>query len=468
MIRLKNILLEYEDSHETQLNVLFIVDDDSLKRSGFVRHIISQRVVVGEIESADEQSSESLKDIVLTQANPEIDLIVIISRGVYDNEPMQVLRNFEIIEQYANTINVPVVFFTIPTIRFIVDKKDISSNWTEIERIKINNILEKRFDNVIKLSNLDQDEYFRKDGKTYNLNAHLTLYKLLFNTILKFDSNAEIKNDIATLNIDISKVQDKLEQLGYNIDREEINLGIAGATTVAAIQLFQKEKGYPPSADINKSTSKAILQEPIDDDLFVNTKCTNPKYPNSRIKHLPSKYKGINGIKSKLSLQTVYGVTLDLYAAQQYKLMIDAMALENIAPIGTPDGFRSYQRQYDMFDWDLYECTGLKRTKKEGNVQAFPGKSNHGMGLAIDVSGVKAQQWITNNGNAYGWYWGEAKSEKWHFTFDPKTYPPTITNAQDYQDQDTDSKDQEKGLVDKAKDIVTDKIPALKNILNNL
>ena len=41
--------------------------------------------------------------------------------------------------------------------------------------------------------------------------------------------------------------------------------------------------------------------------------------------------------------------------------------------------------------------------------------SNHGFGNAIDVANGK--DWIRTNGEKYGWYWGEARSESWHFTF---------------------------------------------------
>jgi len=43
--------------------------------------------------------------------------------------------------------------------------------------------------------------------------------------------------------------------------------------------------------------------------------------------------------------------------------------------------------------------------------------SNHGWGNAIDVSGREAKKWIKKHGEKYGWYWGEAPSESWHFTF---------------------------------------------------
>ena len=42
--------------------------------------------------------------------------------------------------------------------------------------------------------------------------------------------------------------------------------------------------------------------------------------------------------------------------------------------------------------------------------------SNHGFGNAIDVP-RPGQKWIRKNSEKYGWYWGEAQSEPWHFTF---------------------------------------------------
>ena len=443
MIRLKDILLEYEDSHERQLNVLFVVDDQSLKKFGFIRHMISQRVVVGEIESADKQNSESLKDIVVTQATPELDLIVVISRGIYDDEPLQVARNFDIIDQYTKTLNVPVIYFSIPTIRFLSDKSKLSNNWSEIERIKLNNILQSNFDNVVNVSMLDQDEYFKKDGFSYNLNAHLTLYEMLFRVILQFDSEATPKEMIEPMDTDASKLQQTLINLGYDIDQDDIITNTIGISTMTAVNQWRRSKGYPPSENITKSTSKGIS---LDTD-YKRT-CPDPKYPGAKQKYAPEFYNDINGIASKQSLSTIYGVTLRSDAAVQYKLMIDAMAKENIAPIGSRYGFRSYQKQYDLFDWSRYECTGIKKTKK-GNTQAFPGRSNHGMGLAVDLYGTAAQNWIKSNGEKYGWSWDEGKraGEAWHFRFDPRLVQ--ITSPED-----------ETGVIDK----VTDQIPQLKVI----
>lgn len=52
---------------------------------------------------------------------------------------------------------------------------------------------------------------------------------------------------------------------------------------------------------------------------------------------------------------------------------------------------------------------------------AKPGRSNHGFGRAMDVgagaTALKQKKWITNNGHKWGWFWGDAKSENWHFVY---------------------------------------------------
>ena len=174
MIRLKDILLEYEDSHESTMNVLFAVDDRKLRKFGFIRQLISQGVILGDVDVAHEQSSEELKDLVIANASPEYDLIVVVSRGIYDDDPVDVIRNFGILQQYADSIDVPVAYFTIPTLRFIKDTTSISDNWTEIERLKLNNYLRQmsNSDYLIDLSGYDHNEYYSKDGTHFNLQGH--------------------------------------------------------------------------------------------------------------------------------------------------------------------------------------------------------------------------------------------------------------------------------------------------------
>lgn len=50
---------------------------------------------------------------------------------------------------------------------------------------------------------------------------------------------------------------------------------------------------------------------------------------------------------------------------------------------------------------------------------AFPGTSNHGWGLAVDVKTRQAAAWIVRNGHRFGWSWDEGRrvGEWWHFRY---------------------------------------------------
>jgi hypothetical protein len=89
--------------------------------------------------------------------------------------------------------------------------------------------------------------------------------------------------------------------------------------------------------------------------------------------------------------------------------------------IKVSDSYRSYEVQNAIFDWDLYNSTGKKRKKGTNGTwaAAYPGTSNHGRGLSLDLGPAEAQKWIRDNGEAYGWSWAEGRSvgEPWHFTY---------------------------------------------------
>jgi peptidoglycan hydrolase-like protein with peptidoglycan-binding domain len=154
----------------------------------------------------------------------------------------------------------------------------------------------------------------------------------------------------------------------------------------------------------------------------------------------PSEYSGDNGNANKLNLTTVYGVTLDIEAAANYKKMIDDMKLAGVDVNGNKvSGFRSYEVQYNLIDWNYLESTGNYRTTWNNSVTAAPpGKSNHGWGKAIDLrQNPAAQKWIRENGVPYGWTWyrkdggeGESIGEPWHFTYRPNKVGSDIQNRE--------------------------------------
>ena len=120
-------------------------------------------------------------------------------------------------------------------------------------------------------------------------------------------------------------------------------------------------------------------------------------------------------------------------AAQQFVRMIKDMVAQGLKPSIT-DTYRTYEAQYSGFDWDLYVASGGSKTdtkkkpgtkcKKKGtnDAMAFPGTSNHGLGIAVDISPAAVQKWISKNGSQYGWSWAEGKAcnEKWHMTYLPQ------------------------------------------------
>tara|TARA_R110001592_G_scaffold82139_1_gene243450 strand:- start:621 stop:2006 length:1386 start_codon:yes stop_codon:yes gene_type:complete len=432
MIRLKDILLEYSDTHKKTTNVLTIVDDAALKKFGFARQLYSQGVIIGEIESAHEQSSEELKDIIISNASPELDLIVVFCRGIYDDDPTDVFRNFSIISQFCKTIDVPVAFFAIPTLRFIKDTSKITNNWTEIERKKINNRLRQQISSnnfFVDISRFDLDEYFAKDGIHFNLQGHFSVYDKLFDIIRQVDPYASVKRDIAKFKFNIRDVQIKLKYLGYEINIDEIRKQYIGDTTLEAAQDVARKLGYEVKDTISNSLARAILTltpersaEIHDHEIFIKS-CTDPKHPNARLNYNPNDYTGTNGIANSLPLVTKNGVTLTKPALAQYVKMLNTMKDNDIPMPTTVASFRSYQTQYDIVDWDLYECEGIWKTKHKvmGNIAdvAEPGTSDHGEGLAIDIDaniGGDTQKWIRDNGEAFGWV-ADVASESWHFAF---------------------------------------------------
>jgi hypothetical protein len=107
-------------------------------------------------------------------------------------------------------------------------------------------------------------------------------------------------------------------------------------------------------------------------------------------------------------------------AANAFIKMYSDMPSEIKSSVKLSDSYRPLNVQCKIFDFDHYEKTGKKRKKgTAGTAAAYPGSSNHGWGRAIDISPSNVQKWIKENGEKYGWTWGEGKAvgEPWHFTF---------------------------------------------------
>jgi LAS superfamily LD-carboxypeptidase LdcB len=148
----------------------------------------------------------------------------------------------------------------------------------------------------------------------------------------------------------------------------------------------------------------------------------NIKNIEIRLSKIQSKNKegSTNGKLPNRLLATIDGVNLSggknslhYEAAGAYNKMYAAAKAEGITIklSGTISAYRTYNEQVGCWE----------RNGHNKKLAAVPGTSNHGLGRAIDVAGKidnhKAQKWINLNGDRFGWYWGDARSEEWHFVY---------------------------------------------------
>ena len=97
--------------------------------------------------------------------------------------------------------------------------------------------------------------------------------------------------------------------------------------------------------------------------------------------------------------------------------------------IGILEGMRSIATQQHY--WNLYQSG-------RGNLAAWPGSSNHGWGVAVDLDSPldnrysAEHQWLVENAPNYGWWWAGrtfSQVEPWHFEFDGRNGNDTITQT---------------------------------------
>ena len=146
---------------------------------------------------------------------------------------------------------------------------------------------------------------------------------------------------------------------------------------------------------------------------------------------LKEKYQ--NGKIPKRALKEVdSGHLMEKNASDSYRRMKkDALkdGIELVLPYET-SGYRPCGEKGDYIQRNCNTgftqwCAWEKYKANVGNLAANPTtskgcKSNHGWGIAIDVKGSDVKKWLRDNGEKYGWWWGEAPSEDWQFTYDFK------------------------------------------------
>jgi LAS superfamily LD-carboxypeptidase LdcB len=184
--------------------------------------------------------------------------------------------------------------------------------------------------------------------------------------------------------------------------------------------LLEVEEGDPVKSGEKKNPTPKT-KEYWDPD---NPNCVGCRTDNGRLSNIVTVKSGKkNGSKIPLTSDS----------APYYEKMVERMNADGLY-FKSASGYRAYETQFEIVDWNKYEDSvknvnlttdrevkelGTWKTKNNDAV-AVPGSSNHGLGYAVDVDykgPTDAQNWVRKNGKVYGWYWGEVKTELWHFTF---------------------------------------------------
>ena len=149
---------------------------------------------------------------------------------------------------------------------------------------------------------------------------------------------------------------------------------------------------------------------------------------------MPADLKGVTPGKldPKLLRKIEGGGQLHHLAARAYNAL-DAKAKADgieIKPTSAGDTYRTYDLQKRGF-LQRYQLeptgTGTTRTfegktwhlKKGFAPLATPGKSNHNLGIAVDVANAngKILKWMQENIQAFGWSWEVVPQEPWHIRY---------------------------------------------------
>lgn len=88
-----------------------------------------------------------------------------------------------------------------------------------------------------------------------------------------------------------------------------------------------------------------------------------------------------------------------------------------LVPTGSRSSYRSYDEQQELYaDYQA----------GRGALAAYPGTSNHGWGIAVDLPSPWMWEWMKEHGAKYGFAKTEAFSEPWHWNWKGGVSFPTF------------------------------------------
>jgi hypothetical protein len=375
MIRLTNILNEQKAD---KLNILFVSDQGDEKHQGYARKLIANDIVTGTVESyrSGDDSSE-LTNLIYYNISSEYDLVVVYCSGLYDENARTVIENLEKIINICNRYNIPVVFITIPTTRFIDDPSKFGDKTNFDYIAKVNNWIRKSDATyVVDLYTIDDDVYFNPDGTTLNKQGSNVIYKRLLDIIGNLDPDLDIDSEKKKANSEdgvlfkgsinnLKALQNKLIALGYKIDEMEISQKRYGLSTKKAVRDFQLKTGLIATGKVDSKTLKKIQAAVI------------PISATSKVKVQLSNGENTNAmevmsflIDKGLSVAGAAGIAGNMKIESNFKTSI-------LGDHGTSIGLCQWhlERKDRLFSWT--ESEGFEPLSVEGQLEYLWWELNH-------------------------------------------------------------------------------------------
>jgi len=153
--------------------------------------------------------------------------------------------------------------------------------------------------------------------------------------------------------------------------------------------------------------------------VFASSEWADIKGPNAAWKRVNSRKGAFIGAKVLISIVGTGGQLqrIAMETLQPYMDLMEAAKKENIT-ISINSGFRTFHKQETLYNWYLAD-------KKNHNLAARPGTSNHQNGVAYDLNAGSFKvlnhpvyNWLKENATTYG-FLRTVSREPWHWEYHP-------------------------------------------------
>jgi peptidoglycan hydrolase-like protein with peptidoglycan-binding domain len=443
------------------LNVLFIGDDDTASPDSYASVILQTGLVTGDIVSTQGDITK-LFSLLQSSLNESYDVVSFMFSNSTPDLKADTIDLLNVMFSRIKNLDLKLITISSPTKEFApyghvkYANTEKIAEWMGTESYADYNI------NAYKLT--DNPEFFEKNKILLNKVGHLAIAKKWLGYLVKLQPKSinAIKKKIADTGLDdslnnktfttgdkspkIMKLQRRLRSLEYKIDANEAKVGEFGKSTYTAVRMFQLINELPVNGKLDTVTVNNILSSEAKSfskwgSLFAtapefikklglgtaNTPATTALATTAAtaVSSMPAgpsnsdEPTGKNGKLSNSELKSIgNGQKLSPKAADAF-LEMEKAANEDGVTFDVSDSYRTFEIQNTIFDWERYRESGERKKRGTNKAAALPGTSNHGWGNAIDVFPKKAQDWIKQNGEKYGWSWAEGRSvgENWHFTY---------------------------------------------------